>query len=115
MRESTCQGVLTPERHGSRPVSDKSKGSNIHYIPKVDAGSGKIAITILEVRTLVSSKPDIDGENWTGNAHYATTNVSYYHITFSLNALDSSPVFHTVRVSPDPVQIGASASTAELP
>ena len=78
--------------------------------PQVDAGDpGKIAITYLGCENSSElGKPDIDGENWTGNAHYATTNVSYYlYITFSLNALDSSPVFHTVRVSPDPVQIGS--------
>ena len=78
--------------------------------PQVDAGDpGKIAITYLgSENSSELGKPDIDGENWTGNAHYATTNVSYYlYITFSLNALDSSPVFHTVRVSPDPVQIGS--------
>ena len=78
--------------------------------PQVDAGDpGNIAITYLgSENSSELGKPDIDGENWTGNAHYATTNVSYYlYITFSLNALDSSPVFHTVRVSPDPVQIGS--------
>jgi hypothetical protein len=78
--------------------------------PQVDAGDpGKIAITYLgSENSSELGKPDIDGENWTGNAHFATTNVSYYlYITYSLNALDSFPVFHTVRVSPDPVQIGS--------
>ena len=78
--------------------------------PQVDAGDpGKIAITYLgSENSSELGKPDIDGENWTGNAHFATTNVSYYlYITYSLNALDSFPIFHTVRVSPDPVQIGS--------
>ena len=78
--------------------------------PQVDAGDpGKIAITYLgSENSSELGEPDIDGENWTGNAHFATTNVSYYlYITYSLNALDEFPVFHTVRVSPDPVQIGS--------
>ena len=29
------------------------------------------------------------------------------YITYSLNALDENPIFHTVRVSDDPVQIGS--------
>nr|AIE99467.1 hypothetical protein [uncultured marine group II/III euryarchaeote KM3_110_C01] len=31
----------------------------------------------------------------------------YLYVTYSLNALDPEPVFHTVRVSPDPVQVGS--------
>ncbi|OIR11270.1 MAG: hypothetical protein BEU05_00815 [Marine Group III euryarchaeote CG-Bathy2] len=31
----------------------------------------------------------------------------YLYVTYSLNALDENPVFHTVRVSADPVQIGS--------
>ena len=56
----------------------------------------------------IRDRSDIDGEPWDGNAHYAPANVSYYlYITYSLNALDPAPVFHTVRVSPDPVQVGS--------
>ena len=51
---------------------------------------------------------NIDNESWDGNAHYATGNVSYYlYVTYSLNALDENPTFHTIRISPDPVQIGS--------
>tara|TARA_B100000003_G_scaffold194422_1_gene195673 strand:- start:2130 stop:3665 length:1536 start_codon:yes stop_codon:yes gene_type:complete len=78
--------------------------------PHIDAGDpGRIAITYLgsendsELGLL-----NIDNESWDGNAHYATGNVSYYlYITYSLNALDPNPSFHTIRVSPDPVQIGS--------
>ena len=43
-----------------------------------------------------------------GNAHYATTNVSHYlYVTYSLNALDENPIFHTQKISPDPVQVGS--------
>ncbi len=78
--------------------------------PQIDAGDpGRIAITYLGSENnseLLNS--NIDGEPWDGNPHYAHENVSYYlYITYSLNALDPEPIFHTVRVSPDPVQIGS--------
>ena len=78
--------------------------------PQVDAGDpGRIAITYLGSENASElNQSDIDGEPWDGNAHYASANVSYYlYITYSLNALDPEPVFHTVRVSPDPVQVGS--------
>tara|TARA_B100001964_G_scaffold150351_1_gene165501 strand:+ start:160 stop:1626 length:1467 start_codon:yes stop_codon:yes gene_type:complete len=78
--------------------------------PHIDAGDpGRIAITYLGSENASElNQTDIDGNPWNGNAHYAHGNVSYYlYVTFSLNALDDEPVFHTVRISPDPVQIGA--------
>ncbi|MDP7002158.1 MAG: sialidase family protein [Candidatus Thalassarchaeaceae archaeon] len=78
--------------------------------PHIDAGDpGRIAITYLgSENSTALNQPDIDGVPWNGNPHYAPSNVSYYlYITYSLNALDSNPVFHTVRVSPDPVQVGS--------
>ena len=78
--------------------------------PQVDAGDpGRIAVTYLGSENASElNQSDIDGEPWDGNAHYAPANVSYYlYITYSLNALDPVPVFHTVRVSPDPVQVGS--------
>ncbi|MEC7700809.1 MAG: sialidase family protein [Candidatus Thermoplasmatota archaeon] len=78
--------------------------------PHIDAGDpGRIAITYLGSENASElGLPDIDEVAWNGNPHYATGNVSYYlYITYSLNALDPDPVFHTVRVSPDPVQIGS--------
>ena len=78
--------------------------------PQIDAGDpGRIAITYLGSENASElNQSDIDGEPWVGNAHYAPANVSYYlYITYSLNALDPEPVFHTVRVSPDPVQVGS--------
>ena len=78
--------------------------------PQIDAGDpGRIAITYLGSENGSELlNPDIDGEPWNGNPHYAHGNVSYYlYITYSLNALDSEPIFHTVRVSHDPVQIGS--------
>ena len=78
--------------------------------PQVDAGDpGRIAITYLGSENVSElNQSNIDGEPWDGNAHYANSNVSYYlYVTYSLNALDPNPVFHTVRASPDPVQIGS--------
>lgn len=78
--------------------------------PQIDAGDpGRIAFTFLgSENSSELGQPDIDGGEWNGNPHYANANVSYYlYVTYSLNALDESPVFHTVRVSPDPVQIGS--------
>ena len=77
---------------------------------QIDAGDpGRIAVTYLgSENSSELGEPNIDGQPWDGNAHYANGNVSYYlYITFSLNALDPNPVFHTVRASPDPVQIGS--------
>jgi len=78
--------------------------------PHTSAGDpGRIAITYLgSENASVLGQPNIDGEPWDGNAHYAPSNVSHYlYVTYSLNALDPEPVFHTVRVSADPVQIGS--------
>jgi len=78
--------------------------------PQVDAGDpGRIAITYLGSENASElGRPNIDDEPWDGNAHYANANVSYYlYITYSINALDPDPVFHTVRASADPVQIGS--------
>ena len=78
--------------------------------PQVDAGDpGRIAITYLGSENASElNQSNIDGEPWDGNAHYANSNVSYYlYVTYSLNALDPNPVFHTVRASADPVQIGS--------
>ena len=78
--------------------------------PHIDAGDpGRIAITYLGSENASAlNTSNIDGVAWDGNPHYAPANVSYYlYITYSLNALDPEPVFHTVRVSPDPVQVGS--------
>jgi hypothetical protein len=78
--------------------------------PQTDAGdAGRIAITYLgSENSSELNQTDIDGNPWNGNPHYANGNVSYYlYITYSLNALDPSPIFYTTRVSADPVQIGA--------
>ena len=78
--------------------------------PHTSAGDpGRIAITYLGSEDADElGQPDIDDQPWDGNAHYATTNVSpYLYVTYSLNALDENPVFHTQKVSPDPVQVGS--------
>jgi len=78
--------------------------------PQTDAGDpGRIAVTYLgsENASLLNTS-DIDGNNWDGNGHYAPNEVHYHlYITYSLNALDENPTFHTYRVTDDPVQIGA--------
>ena len=78
--------------------------------PHTSAGDpGRIAITYLGSENADAlGQPNIDGEPWDGNAHYATTNVSHYlYVTYSLNALDENPIFHTQKISPDPVQVGS--------
>ena len=78
--------------------------------PHTSAGDpGRIAITYLGSENASAlGQPNIDGEPWDGNAHYAPSNVSHYlFVTYSLNALDPEPVFHTQRVSADPVQVGS--------
>ncbi len=78
--------------------------------PHTSAGDpGRIAITYLGSEDADElGQPDIDEQPWDGNAHYATTNVSHYlYVTYSLNALDENPIFHTQKVSPDPVQVGS--------
>ncbi len=78
--------------------------------PQIDAGDpGRIAVTYLgSENSSVLGETDLDGNPWNGNGHLAPANVRYYlYVTFSLNALDENPVFHTKRISQDPVQIGA--------
>lgn len=78
--------------------------------PHIDAGDpGRIAITYLgsEDADLLNGS-NIDGNPWDGNAHYAPHNTTYHlYITYSLNALDEEPIFHTMRVTDDPVQMGS--------
>ena len=78
--------------------------------PQTDAGDpGRIAVTYLgSENSEMLNQSDIDGNPWDGNAHFAQNNVTYHlYITFSLNALDAEPIFHTYRVTDDPVQIGS--------
>ena len=78
--------------------------------PQTDAGDpGRIAITYLGSENAeMLNQSDIDGNPWDGNAHYAPNNATYHlYITYSLNALDDEPVFHTYRVTDDPVQVGS--------
>ena len=61
--------------------------------------------------TEMLNQSDIDGNPWDGNAHYAPNNATYHlYITYSLNALDENPTFHTYRVTEDPVQEGIDLS-----
>ena len=78
--------------------------------PQTDAGDpGRIAITYLgSENSEMLNQSDIDNNAWDGNAHYAPNNATYHlYITFSINALDENPTFHTYRVTEDPVQIGS--------
>lgn len=78
--------------------------------PQTDAGDpGRIAITYLgSENTEMLNQSDIDGNPWDGNAHYAPNDAEYHlYITYSLNALDDEPIFHTYRVTDDPVQVGS--------
>lgn len=81
-----------------------------YAFPQIDAGDpGRIAVTYLGSENAEElGQPNLDGSPWVGNAHYANSNITYHlYVTYSLNALDANPVFHTVRVSADPVQVGA--------
>ncbi|MDP6906271.1 MAG: sialidase family protein [Candidatus Thalassarchaeaceae archaeon] len=81
-----------------------------YAFPQIDAGDpGRIAITYLGSENSGElGQPNLDGAAWDGNAHYANSNVSYHlYVTYSLNALDANPVFHTMRASADPVQVGS--------
>lgn len=72
--------------------------------PHIDAGDpGRIAVAYL------ASSVDLDDhEDWDGNPHDAPDDVEYdLYVTISLNALDDEPVFHTFKVTEDPVQVGS--------
>ena len=78
--------------------------------PQTDAGDpGRIAVTYLgSENSEMLNESNIDGNPWDGNAHFAPNNATYHlYITYSLNALDPEPVFHTYRVTDDPVQVGS--------
>lgn len=82
--------------------------------PQTDAGDpGRIAVTYLgsenkSCGSNITSNPCTIPENWTGNAHNAPNEVHYHlYVTYSLNALDENPIFHTRRLTDDPVQIGS--------
>ena len=76
--------------------------------PQTDAGDpGRFAVTYLgSENASLLGEPDLDGNPWDGNGHYAPNGVHYHlYVTFSLNALDENPVFHTKRLTTDPVQV----------
>ena len=78
--------------------------------PQTDAGDpGRIAITYLGSENVsLLNTSDIDDNNWNGNGHFAPSDVHYHiYVTYSLNALDENPTFHTRRLSNDPVQVGS--------
>ena len=78
--------------------------------PQTDAGDpGRFAVTYLgSENASLLGEPDLDGNPWDGNGHYAPNGVHYHlYVTFSLNALDEEPIFHTRRLTSDPVQVGA--------
>ncbi len=81
-----------------------------YAFPQIDAGDpGRIAVMYLGSENASElGQSNLDGSPWDGNAHYANSNVSYHlYVTYSLNALDENPVFHTLRVTDDPVQVGS--------
>ncbi len=106
LSRSTDSGETWDER--SLRVSPKAIVSST--FPHIDAGDpGRIAVAYLgsEDADLIRT-PNIDDQLWDGNPHTAPGETVYYlYVTFSLNALDENPVFHTVRVSDDPVQRGS--------
>ena len=78
--------------------------------PQTDAGDpGRFAVTYLGSENVsLLNESNLDGNPWDGNGHYAPNEVHYHlYVTFSLNALDEEPVFHTRRLTTDPVQVGA--------
>ena len=78
--------------------------------PQTDAGDpGRFAVTYIGSENVsLLNESNLDGNPWDGNGHYAPNEVHYHlYVTFSLNALDEDPVFHTRRLTTDPVQVGA--------
>lgn len=106
LSRSTDSGVTWDAT--SIPISPEGVISTT--FPHIDAGSpGRIAVAYLgsEDSELLGT-PDIDGNDWRGNPHYAPRTTQYHmYVTYSLNALNETPVFKTVRVSEDPVQVGS--------
>lgn len=106
LARSTDSGASWDE--DSLRVSPKAVVSSV--FPHIDAGDpGRIAITYLgsEDADLIRSQ-DIDNRPWIGNPHTAPGEAVYHlYVTYSLNALDDEPVFHTVRITDDPVQRGS--------
>ena len=80
--------------------------------PQVDAGDpGRIAITYLgSENSSQIGQPNLDGEPWDGNAHYANSNVTYHlYVTYSLNALDANQCFRHIESHRIPYKLGAFA------
>lgn len=92
----------------SVPVSPKAVISTT--FPHIDAGDpGRIAIAYLgSDDSQLLGTPDIDGNEWGGNPHYAPRTTQYdMYVTYSVNALNETPIFTTVKITEDPVQVGA--------
>lgn len=106
LSRSTDSGVTWEQ--ASIPVSPLRIVSST--FPHIAAGDpGRIAVAYLgsEDAALLNTS-DIDDEPWTGNPHYAPPGVTYrMYVTFSLNALDPVPTWHTVKLTSDPVQAGS--------
>lgn len=106
MARSTDSGATWDDR--SLRISPKAVISST--FPQIDAGDpGRIAITYLgsEDADLLRT-PNINDQQWDGNPHTAPNDTVYHlYVTYSLNALDENPVFHTVRISDDPIQRGS--------
>ena len=112
MARSTDSGDTWDTTWGSDSESIRISPAGVisTTFPQTDAGDpGRIAITYLgSENSEMLNQSDIDGNAWDGNAHYAPNNVTYHlYITFSINALDENPIFHTYRVTEDPVQVGS--------
>jgi hypothetical protein len=78
--------------------------------PHIDAGDpGRIAITYLgSTDAHLLGTPDLRDDPWNGNPHTAPGNATFdLFVTVSLNALDDEPIFHTFRLTDDPVQVGS--------
>lgn len=78
--------------------------------PQIQAGDpGRIAIAYVgsENAELLGT-PNIDGEAWDGNPHFAPNETRYdLFVTFSLDALSAQPTWQTVKLTQDPVQMGS--------
>ena len=78
--------------------------------PQIQAGDpGRVAIAYLGSNDASSlNQRNIDNQPWDGNPHYAPENVTYdLYVSFSLDALDAAPTWHTVKLTTDPVQVGS--------
>ena len=78
--------------------------------PQIDAGdAGRVAIAYLgSPDKWLLDEPGLDGDPWDGDAHYAPDNATYFlYVSISTNADTAEPMWETIQLTDDPVQVGS--------